>query len=328
MYPDGDVVRGYWECLSDQCHRFFPQSIIGFTKGVLSNQRYGWRQEGDRTESHFKAVDYIIDFLGFKDIEDVEVDFERAEMLRFNAQVELMARRPLSALHALCDRRQFRRSVIIPAEYYLKRGYSKEILDKYDVGLCLKRQSPMYGRVVVPFYDETHRLVIGVIGRATSPHCSKCDLYHDRSPCPEFGDRVAACKWRTSEKFVDKHFLFNLWNASPYIIKSRSIILVEGAGDVFKLEESGIHNSCAILGNSLHDAQKIIIESCGADNIIVLTDLDDAGEQAEAAIRRACETYANVRRVKPVGKDVGEMTVEQVRSTILPEITKYSAKYF
>jgi 5S rRNA maturation endonuclease (ribonuclease M5) len=320
LYPDGETVRGNWQCLSDHCHHHFPATIIGFTRGVLSNYNYGWRQKGDRCETHRVAVDYVLDFLGYDDIRDVEVDYEKADLLRFNARAEFMNRRPVTGLHAVCDRERFRSEIDIPASYYIDRGYSKSILDKYDVGLCTNPRSPMCNRVAVPFYDPTHSVVIGVLGRSTLPQCSRCRLFHDRSsPCSQFGDSRYA-KWRVSQGFNDKHHLYGYWFSAGYIAKSRCVVLVEGPGDIWRLEEAGIHNAVALLGSSLHDSQKIILESCSADDFVVITDNDPAGDQAEAAIRQACSTYGRVHRIRPIGKDVGEMTVDEVRNHILPTV--------
>jgi predicted nuclease with TOPRIM domain len=54
--------------------------------------------------------------------------------------------------------------------------------------------------------------------------------------------------------------------------------------------------------------------------IVVITDNDPAGDQAEAAIRQACGSYGRVHRIRPIGKDVGEMTVDEVRNHILPTV--------
>ena len=38
----------------------------------------------------------------------------------------------------------YRNKVEIPATYYLQRGYSIEVLDKYDVGTCKRHKRPLY----------------------------------------------------------------------------------------------------------------------------------------------------------------------------------------
>jgi hypothetical protein len=64
------------------------------------------------------------------------------------------------------ERRYVTSSLVIPSEYYISRGYSAEILSKYDIGLCNKDGKEMSDRVVAPIYSDDHRYVVGCTGRS------------------------------------------------------------------------------------------------------------------------------------------------------------------
>ena len=48
--------------------------------------------------------------------------------------------------------------------------------------------------------------------------------------------------------------------AKEFIKESGIVILVESPGNVWRLEEAGVHNSVAIFGSSLADRQKMILD--------------------------------------------------------------------
>lgn len=206
--------------------------------------------------------------------------------------------------------------MLIPSPYFLERGYSPSILDTYDVGTCTNPKSKMCGRAVVPIYDENGK-GIGVVGRTTYQQCESCRLFHpDTSPCPPEEERNRYVRWRVSDKFNDKLHVYNSWRALPYIRESRTVIVCEGAGDVWRLEEAGIRNSIALFGSDLSDAQDSQIQRFMIDRIIVASDMDDGGDKLFDQIKRQCRTYINsISRVPLPKKDVGGMTVEEVQTT-------------
>ena len=116
--------------------------------------------------------------------------------------------------------------------------------------------------------------------------------------------------------------LYNFWFAKDHIQKSKSIILVESPGNVWRLEEAGIHNSVAIFGSSLSDKQKLLIDSSGAMNIILLMDNDDAGQKAVNQITEKCKKIYRIYSPSFEGPDVGELSIEDIRNTLVPKISE------
>lgn len=129
-----------------------------------------------------------------------------------------------------------------------------------------------------------------------------------------------------SEGFVDKYHLYNLWRAKPYIYRSNCVVLVEGAPDVWRLEEAGIHNAVALMGAEVTDIQRSRLECLAVTSIVVAVDMDEAGRRAADVIRQRCGYIANIFRLElPDGrKDVAEMGVDEVKGHVLPFVLSKS----
>ena len=63
-------------------------------------------------------------------------------------------------------------------------------------------------------------------------------------------------KWRHNKDFKTQEHLYNMWFAKEFIQSTRTAIIVESPGNVWRLEEAGIHNSVAIFGTNLSIKQK------------------------------------------------------------------------
>jgi DNA primase len=130
-------------------------------------------------------------------------------------------------------------------------------------------------------------------------------------------------KWKHSTGFRAEETLYNYWYAKDFIKKSGVVIVVESPGNVWRLEESGIHNSVAIFGSNLGDKQKMLLDISGAMTIITIMDNDDAGKKAAAQIQKKCERTYNIKNIDIGYSDIGEMTIEQINTEIKPLIERY-----
>jgi 5S rRNA maturation endonuclease (ribonuclease M5) len=320
IYHVGDHYRGNWTCRTHGCEEIFKNSIIGFVRGVLSRIEYGWVKDGDNTASFKEAVDFCLKFLN-KNIKDIKVSKSSNEKLTFTRIVESVKNSTVSPALSSVTRLQVRQSLQIPSSYYIERGYSDNILNKYDIGLCDKPNKEMYNRVVVPIYSNDGQHIVGCTGRSIFPACHKCGHYHDgNDTCPDKNNLWKYCKWKHNAGFKSQEYLYNFWFAKEHIQKTKTIILVESPGNVWRLEESGIHNSVAIFGSSLSDKQKLLIDSSGAMNIILLMDNDDAGQKAVKQITDKCKKIYRIYNPTFSKSDVGEMSIEEIQSILLPQI--------
>ena len=284
--PNG--LRGNWKCRSQGCEKKFGNNILALLRGILKEP---WKD----------VVEWACKFLGvnFK-------DFKGA------SSCEIEKRKYITRINSLNNKQKeekkgISRDIIksklqIPCPYYLERGYTEEVLSKYDVGLCVDRGRRMYGRAVVPIYNNDYEHAVGFTARATT------DNYK--------------FKWIHSEGFQSNNYLYNYWFAKEHILESGTVVLVEGPGDVWKLEQNGIHNSLAMFGTDLSEQQLSLLYSCGANSIIVLTDNDEAGRMSAEKIGEKCGRLFRMFFPTMSCADVGDMTRDNIEQEIKPILTE------
>lgn len=315
LYPEGNTYRGNWKCRTHNCEKIFKGSVLGFIRGIISSQKYSWSTSGDVTCSFKEAVEYATLFIN-KDLSSIKINKKDKEKQQFTSIVGYLNNEPAKIISRV-TRNQIIKSLNIPAQYYLDRKYSKEILTKYDVGLCDKEGKEMYNRIVVPIYDNNYEYMVGCTGRSLYEKCTNCKGFHNPdSSCPTTDSLWKYSKWKHNMDFKSQNNLYNFWFAKQHIFKSGIAIVVESPGNVWKLEENGIHNSVAIFGSSLSDRQKILLDSSGAMSLVVLTDNDDAGRKAAQQIKSKCQNTYRVFIPTISQEDVGEMTSEQINIEI------------
>lgn len=329
MFPDGHTIRGNWKCYTRHCETIFKKTLVGFVRGVLSRRKFDWDGEKNtRTVSFQQTVDYLCEFLNQK-LTDIKVDLVEAEKRRFAAQMQSLTGRNHQQEPVGWSRTSVRAKLELPASYYLGRGYSPEILQRYDVGFCGDLASPMSNRVVVPVYDEKYEKAIGFTGRTVFDKCPSCKLYHEPGfACPTTTvELFNSSKWKNNHGFQKESHLYNYWFAKKHIKATGVVILVEGPGDVWRLEEAGVHNSVAIFGAELNDEQQILLEMSGAMCVVLLMDSDDTGQDAIRKIAAQLSRSFHVEVIKSRTKDVGELPADEVKSTIKPVIEGLCRKF-
>lgn len=317
LYPEGEEVRGIWYCRTRGCHRQWKTTLVGFVHALLS-------QRTDKKVLWTDAVRYMARFLGYKTSKEVRLPTpEELERRAFNSAARRLNVSPRATVDRTWTPESYRRQLEVPSQYYIDRGYPAELMQRYDVGDSQKSQ-----RSVVPIYDVDHKIIVGMSARTWYKKCPKCSYFHAKEQeCPKLiVDQINACKWKNSPGFEAAHFLYNLWFARPHIMKTSTIILVEGPGDVWRLEEAGIKNSVAIFGVDLTEEQLSLIESSWAMNVIVLTDNDEAGQQAAKDIKEKLHRTHRLFFPTLRGDDVGALQTDQVTSDIAPilkQITQF-----
>jgi 5S rRNA maturation endonuclease (ribonuclease M5) len=308
LYPDGDEVRGHWVCRTKGCEKKYGRDLIGFIKGVLSNKE-------DKECSWKEARDWLLNFLGYESIKDIDVKSINSSMSRNSITVNMRRIEPKDRNYQkMFARGEIRRKLVFPCRYYIDRNYSEEILDKYDVGYSHKLR-----RAVVPFYEDSHKYCIGWTMRSIYEKHEPCGMYHDTlDKCPSTKvEKLNCAKWLTDNLCNNHDCLYNYWYAQDYIRESKTVILVEGPGDVWRLEENGIHNSLAILGTTLQDTHISTIGSCGVLSVILLLDNDKAGKAAKKTIKKQLERLYNVFIPSYSSEDVGDnKSIEEIRKEI------------
>lgn len=324
LYPEGDRYRGNWKCRTHHCEEMFKSSIIGFIRGVLSHQEHGWQKDGDEMVTFDDALKFAQGFVN-QNIDDIKIDKKTIEKSNFVNAINYINSNKEKNVSNFIDRTKVQKSLLIPSPYFLNRGYSESVLKRYDVGDCVAEAKEMSGRAVVPVYDIYHKNMIGCTGRSVHEKCSNCKSFHDfNKQCPSDNELWLMSKWRHSKDFKTQEHLYNYWFAKDYISKSGIAILVESPGNVWRLEEAGIHNSLAIFGSSLSDRQKMLLDISGALSLITIMDNDDAGRKATETIKKKCNKTYNIRTIEISYEDIGSMSVNQVQEIILPQIQSFS----
>lgn len=321
LYPEGESYRGNWKCRTHNCEKIFKGSVIGFIRGIISNKKYGWRKQGDDICSFKEAVEFATKFIN-KDLSDIKISKSDREKKQFSCVVNYLNNTSQTQTPKI-TRDKIIQTISIPAQYYIDRGFDPEILKKYDVGLCTNPNKEMSDRVVVPIYDNEYKYMVGCTGRSIYEKCDTCKSYHNPSiSCPDKEFRWKYCKWKHNADLKSQNYLYNLWFAKEHILKTSTAIIVESPGNVWRLEENGIHNSVAVFGSSLSDRQKILLDSSGAMNLVILTDNDEAGHKAAEQIKTKCQNTYRVFIPKISKPDVGEMTPQEIQT----EIKEYMEK--
>lgn len=319
LYPEGEEVRGFWKCRTHHCEteenkegkKLYGCTLVGFVRGVLSHRK-------GKYVSYIEAVKWVVKFLGYKDINEVAKPSEQTiEKRKYVSSVKKLNLTPKET-DTGWDKAKIRSKLIIPSEYYLERKYSEEVLDKYDVGLYDKMN-----RVVLPVYDEKHKKVAGFVGRSIYNECGKCGCWHGpEDSCPKQPlDFKYAAKWLNSKGFETAHYLYNYWFALEHIRECKVAILVEGAGDVWRLEENGIHIGLALFGTEMTEQQRVLLDRSGAMSIIVLLDPDKAGRDGIEKIKK--QLGRQYRLYFPnISDDVGGLEDDEITQEIKPIIEK------
>lgn len=330
LYRDGDSVPGYWRCWTHHCESIFKRTILGFVRGVLSRERFGWSlTKRNATVTWQDTVDWCCALLGVQ-MGDIEEDRNGTEKRSFAFAVSVLNGNGGSRDKVGIDRPKVRNGLKIPANYFVTRGWSREVLDKYDVGLCTTPGRPMYSRAVVPVYDEDYKVMVGCTGRSVHEKCAKCNLYHPGSQCPinHGGKGNPYTKWRNSSSFRREFHLYNYWFARKHIRQSGVVCLCEGPGDVWRLEEAGIHVGVAMFGTELADPQQVLLEKSGATNVIVLTDTDKPGREAAGRLGKQLGRCFRVHTPDFPAHDLGCMSPADVRTRLLPILQNASRGWY
>lgn len=318
LYPEGEEVRGYWVCRTHHCEKkrgannklLYGSTIVGFVRGVLSQQK-------GRIVSYKESVDFLVNFLGYTSLSEIKKpDPETIERRKYASSMKKLSLSPKQETSGW-SRDKLRNMLDVPAQYYINRGYSSEILDKYDVGLYNKRN-----RVVVPVYDDKYQYVAGFLGRSIHPQCGQCKKWHEPNiRCPKTVYEIKECEKWLNGSFQSTNYLYNYWFATEHIQKKGVAILVEGAGDVWRLEQSGVHIGLGLFGTELTDPQRILLDRSGALSIIVLLDPDKAGR--EGAKKLKSQLGRQYRMYFPhTREDVGDLNADEITEDIKPIIDK------
>lgn len=263
-----DEYCGRWFCNTHKCNEQYGGDMIGLIRGLMPKSSFAEVIKVAESFCDEKSVDFTNDI--YNDI----------------------VLRGISKKPKGLTRDEVRKRLIIPPEFYIKRKFKEETLDKFDVGLCVTPNAPMYNRVVFPIYDPTGKVMVGCVGRTVVDDSEK---------------------WKNQKGFKKSEHLYNYHNALKRICQTGDVILVEGQGDALRIWQSGFENVVGIFGSKLHDTQELLLEKTGAMRLITFFDNDEAGHKCREDIDKKMSNLFEIKHLVPSGKDVGDMEDDEVK---------------
>ena len=298
--------KSWSESYGETCMSEFINTPIGLVRALLTRDA---RESGEISEdSIVKFYDVIKFCTNFFGVDGNNV-LEEAKNVTFKdgpsaLEFGLSKRREAKVKNRNNTRDKVRSRLHMPSNYYLRRGFSEQVLNEFDVGVCLDAGKPMSNRVVVPVYDEEHEVLVGCVGRSMI--------------------ETNSMKWKNSKGFSKSIWLYALNKSKDFIKSCGTAILVEGQGDVWRLWESGIKNVVGMFGASLSDVQIELLKNMNILNLVVLTDSDGAGQNAKEKIRKKCSDLFNIIDVDIPANDVGEMSIKEINEHLKPQLKGYT----
>lgn len=287
-----------WRCYTGECHKVFHGSLIGFVRGVLSNKKLGWRSRGDEIYPFGKTIQYI---KSIYDIKKCGIDKNSKDNREWSNQVVQVKK---IEKDYICTRDYYLNQVKIPSEYFASRAFDTEVLKEFDVGSCCRPDSYLGGRSLVPTFDLAGRKVLGISGRAETKELEP--------------------RWKNTTNFPASQTLYNIWKASPFIKKARTVIITEGQADVWRLWEAGHYNCVSLYGGDLSPSKHFQLDQLGVMNIILIMDNDEnkAGDKHAQNILSQYSRLYNIRKLTLPNdaKDLADMSTFQVKEFLKGKI--------
>lgn len=208
---------------------------------------------------------------------------------------------------------------LIGLSYFRERGFSKEIIEKFELGYSPKEWDAFATYALKNGYSKE---LIEEAGLASfKEDDKKYDKFRERVIFPiysfsgrtlGFGGRilrndVKAAKYLNSPENKIYHkskTLYGLFQAKQHIIKADQCFLVEGYTDVLALHQAGLQNTVASSGTALTNEQIRLVKRL-TENITVMYDGDNAGIKASfRGIDMILEQEMNVKvLLLPEGED-------------------------
>src|SRR6185369_16522839 len=139
------------------CSKVFGGSLIGLTQGIFSVTKEGWEREGEKKYPFGRVIAYLKTLYNITG-SDIEVTDEYLEKKKFIRDTEIMRAKGYTKL---CTKERYLDLVKIPSEYFLKRGFSEEILQKYNIGdyISYDEKAKLRGRAVIPVFDDDGKYI-------------------------------------------------------------------------------------------------------------------------------------------------------------------------
>lgn len=290
-----DFTRQMWQCFTNRCHQINGADVFALIQCAK--------------DCGFKAaLQWILDVVE-KDIDDIK-ELDSAEAQRIE---QVIRRRSKLVKHKRMEDDLMRH--LQSSTYFKDRGFSNEVIEEFGCGGEWHKPKT-YGenRVVVPIYDPVDGYLVAFTCRLLDD--SQIEPWRPKwCHALNFAELRKKSSERTDEeRFYASSVLYNLHRASKHIGVSKTIIVVEGPGDVMQMWEAGLKNTVAVLGTGFSKHHKTLLHKVGCSRVICVLDGDSVGQKASNTVEKMCKDYFEFKSVVlPEGKDPGDHTPAQLR---------------
>ena len=206
----------------------------------------------------------------------------------------------------------------IGLSYFKERGFSKETIEKFQLGYSLEQRDALTNEAIKKGYKLKYLTAVGL---SIDKNNYRFDRFAGRVMFPihslsgstiGFGGRILKTDKKTakylnspeSELYHKSNILYGIYFAKKSIVKNTKCYMVEGYTDVISMHQAGIENVVASSGTSLTENQISLVKRF-TENLTILYDGDDAGIKASfRGIDMILEQGMNVKVVLfPKGED-------------------------
>jgi hypothetical protein len=197
IYPKGGFIDCTWKCLTKHCasQNAYGGQIFGFVRGVYEQQK-------SIKLSKQESIVVVQKFLRITD-KDLNTVGRKYKAFQFLNCIDISNN---TQKHLNFTREQLRQHLIIPSPSFLSRGFTSEILDKYDIGDSHNNGKAFSNRTIIPIYDTQYNKVLGFQART---------IFDDY-------EQKGIHKWQTMKGFSCNLYLFNYWFATPHILEKKN----------------------------------------------------------------------------------------------------------
>ncbi len=202
--------------------------------------------------------------------------------------------------------------------YFRERGFSEEIIKKFDLGYSKEQWDGLYNEAIEKGYQEELLEEAGLIIKKEN---KTYDRFRSRVIFPihnisgkpiAFGGRILSKDKKQpkyinspeTELYIKSRVLYGMYQAKGAIRKEDNCFLVEGYTDVISMHQTGIENVVSSSGTALTADQVKLIRRY-TENVTVIFDGDAAGVKASLrGIDMLLEGDLNVKAIAlPDGED-------------------------
>lgn len=284
---DGDNPTGFrfnletrtWCCYTRHCEGENDRDLVGLVQRVTG-------------QSFIQSVQLLADIAGvnLNNQDDFSAEYLKLKQQReIDKEIQQAAKAkdveigsyPEEAVEEMMKKR---------SDYFINRGFPKDLLDFFQVGGMTDGKG--IHRETIPIRDPEGN-VLTISARRTDS---------DEDP-----------KYILVKNVPKGITLYNLDVAKQYVKLPRTLILVEGFVDVWTLSLHGVWNVVAAMGTGLTPKQVQLL-SRYADEVILMFDPDEAGQQAMDRAEKMLNFHVSVKPIRlPPDKDPKNFTYADVQ---------------